>query len=236
MIEKYNNIGIFSDVHLWHKNIHKYEEEKRKKIDDFFWLKYSYDNTWYWQDFTKKFLKYIKEEQKKNNLLYYINLWDFLFHPSKEKIKELWENNINKLLENNIFILWNHDLKNKKDYNIIDFNNVGEIDLSYINQFKTDFIENIITYSAWFKVFHLIEEKEKKTLNIFTHYPVYSTLTEKYYTPNLFKRIDQYLINLIEKQYKNYYVVNYYGHTHSSENEFKNNKVKYINCCIDYNI
>ena len=234
MIKNYKNIWIFSDVHLCHKNIHKYERENREKIGVFFWLEYTNkNNSIYWQEFIKNFIKYIIKEKENKWFLYYINLGDFIFSPTEEKIDLLWEENVNKLLENNVFVLWNHDLQKKGDYDLINFNNNWDISIKNIDNLRTKFIHNIIKKSSWFKVFHLIEDKENKILNIFTHYPLDSTFSDEYHIHNLFKNIDKYLINLIDKKYKDYHIVNYHGHTHSHENNIKNDKIEYINCCID---
>jgi len=235
MFVKYKKVWIFSDVHLCHKNIHKYEPIQRERIDKIFWLQYNDSNDIvYWQIFIIDFINYINKKKNEEWLLYFINLWDFIFHPTEEKIKILWKDNIIKILENNIFVIWNHDLKKWTEYNNLSFNETWDIIKDKV--IKTITYEHMEKYAAGIKAFHTIIDKGSKTINIFTHYPIYSTQTEEYNIHTFFRKVDSYLINLIEKEYSDYQINNYHWHVHSVKFEIEDNRVNYINCCVDYNI
>jgi len=216
---------LFSDLHILHKNIEKYEEESRKKL----YKKLNVNNNY---DFWVEFLKQLPKWE-------IWNLWDFIFNINKDKflktipILELYFNKIKGNL-----IIWNHFTWKHKYLNRLDFDRKWNIKwLEEINKR----IENFTKYfnPKLVKAFNII--KNKNSIYIFTHYPLWSYLQWEI-NIELFKKIDKYLLEYIWKEFlnnKNINIINFHWHTHSRKfykklNNKILNKIKYKNVCVDY--
>ena len=81
-------IYLYSDLHLYHKNIRKYEPSREKYTD-------------------KELLKRIQKYQSKDNI--FINLWDYFLWKTNDIINNNIKSKTNFFVNKQILIKWNHD-------------------------------------------------------------------------------------------------------------------------------
>lgn len=231
---------IISDLQIPQKNLFEYEYEKRvlphndlmeihniKSKDDISKL---YDG---WViDFSRKSFQKYKEIVELNILLleenwqkptHLIDLWDFIFNISPEKIDMLkdswiyqemkdWFNWIRKMGIKTVLILWNHDKRN------------------YVSQYY-DFFDNVYDFLFLQKDYDTLNIDEKYTeFEFYSHYPITTTLVWNFKT----KGDEYWILPILNSWFK---IVSKHWHTHSrniqkTSREYVN-WVVYENYCLD---
>lgn len=230
-------VFCLSDLQIPHMNLLKFEEEARLLLPwiiDSKWNTITKDNLdTYSKEEKNSFLKesidfildqYINHiKDNINNFDTFIDMGDFVFNISSNKIKELEVtgqieklNYIFKYLKENnkkrILVLWNHD------------------HLEYIEFYK-DFFDEIIP-----NIF--LVNSEAKTLDIFCHYPL-TTKEYDFRNKKWLPGFDMWITDLSKKfsslKTQWFTITDNHWHVHSTEvmDECKF-WINYNNCCIDY--